>query len=252
MDEVQLMLDSGYEASHSLFGTLFFSKAGVILATNSLYLVGAVSLYGIFLFATRQTLIVSSRKIEFDIRNDILKKLLDLPQNFYSRYSSGEVYVRATEDVNKVRDYFGPVIMYSINTITRAGFVITMMYLVNKKLMFWALLPLPVISVFAYWFAGYIHRHSIIIQEQYSKLSGQAKETYASIRLLKAYNSLDNEQEKFEKLSNDYRWKKLRLDMIESIFHPTLNFLIGISLIIVIWKGGNMVMAGAITIGNIA
>lgn len=252
MDEVESLKDSNYDGADTLFTTLFSTEAGLILAENAGYLIGAVALYGIFLFATRQTLIVSSRKVEFDMRNEILEKLMKLPQRFYAKYSSGEIYVRATEDVNKVREYYGPVIMYSINTITRAGFVITMMYVVSKDLMIWALIPLPFISVFAYWITGYIHKHSIIIQEQYSELAGQAKETFSSIRLIKAYNRLDNEQKKFEIMSEAYRKKKLRLDMIESLFHPALNFLIGISLLIVIWKGGEMIIEGSLTVGNIA
>jgi len=118
--------------------------------------------------------------------------------------------------------------------------------------MIWALIPLPFISIFAYWITGYIHKHSIIIQEQYSELAGQAKETFSSIRLIKAYNRLENEQKKFETMSEAYRKKKLRLDMIESLFHPALNFLIGISLLIVIWKGGEMIIQGSLTVGNIA
>ncbi|MEP1150589.1 MAG: ABC transporter ATP-binding protein [Balneola sp.] len=252
MDEVEALKNANYEAADTLFATLFSSEAGLILAKNAGFLIGAVALYGVLLFATRQTLIVTSRKVEFDMRNEILEKLMKLPQRFYAKYSSGEIYVRATEDVNKVREYYGPVIMYSINTVTRAGFVITMMYIVSKDLMIWALLPLPFISIFAYWITGYIHKHSIIIQEQYSELAGQAKETFSSIRLIKAYNRLDNEQKKFEKMSEAYRKKKLRLDMIESLFHPALNFLIGISLMIVIWKGGEMIIEGALTVGNIA
>lgn len=252
IDRVENLSEQNYEVPDSLISTLFSSEVGKILGTNSLYLVGTVALYGVFLFLTRQTLIVSSRKVEFDMRNQIVEKLMALPQRFYEKYSQGEVYVRATEDVNKVREYYGPVIMYSINTVTRAGFVITMMYLVNKELMVWALLPLPLLSIFAYWITGFIHKHSIIIQEQYSKLAGQAKESFSSIRLIKAYNRLDNEQLKFDALSEDYRKKKLRLDLIESLFHPGLNFLIGISLIIVIWKGGNMIIEGTLTIGNIA
>lgn len=252
MDEVEALKEANYDGADTLFATLFSSDAGLILAENAGYLVGAVLLYGILLFATRQTLIVSSRKVEFDMRNEILEKLMKLPQRFYAQYSSGEIYVRATEDVNKVREYYGPVIMYSINTITRAGFVITMMYVVSKDLMVWALIPLPFISIFAYWITGYIHKHSIIIQEQYSELAGQAKETFSSIRLIKAYNRLDNEQKKFEAMSEQYRKKKLRLDMIESLFHPALNFMIGISLLIVIWKGGEMIIQGSLTVGNIA
>lgn len=252
IDEVEQLSQGDFQVPDNLIDTLFVSEVGQILALNSLYLLGTVILYGFFLFLTRQTLIVSSRKVEYDIRNDMIQKLMALPQSFYAKYAHGEVYVRATEDINKVREYYGPVIMYSINTVTRAGFVITMMYMVNAELMLWALLPLPLLSLFAYWITGYIHKHSIIIQEQYSKLAGQAKETFSSIRLIKAYNRLQSEQDKFEVLSEDYRKKKLRLDMIESLFHPGLNFLIGISLIIVIWKGGNMIIEGSLTVGNIA
>ena len=251
MDRVE-QLNAEQSEVLSLFDTLFNSVQGSILATNALYLVAAVCGYGFFLFLTRQTLIVASRKVEYDLRNDVLHALFSLPSVFYAKYTEGEVYVRATEDINKVREYFGPVIMYSINTITRAGFVIAMMYIVSRDLMVWALLPLPLLSLFAYWITGYIHKHSIIIQEQYSKLADQAKETFTSIRLVKAYNKRESEQRKFDALNEEYKEKKLRLDLIESLFHPGLNFLIGISLIIVIWKGGQMVIAEELSIGNIA
>ena len=251
MDRVE-QLNAEQSEVLSLFDTLFNSVQGSILATNALYLVAAVCGYGFFLFLTRQTLIVASRKVEYDLRNDVLHALFSLPSVFYAKYTEGEVYVRATEDINKVREYFGPVIMYSINTITRAGFVIAMMYIVSRDLMVWALLPLPLLSLFAYWITGYIHKHSIIIQEQYSKLADQAKETFTSIRLVKAYDKGESEQRKFDALNEEYKEKKLRLDLIESLFHPGLNFLIGISLIIVIWKGGQMVIAEELSIGNIA
>ncbi len=251
MDRVE-KLNAEQSEVLSLFDTLFNSVQGSILATNALYLVAAVFGYGFFLFLTRQTLIVASRKVEYDLRNDVLHALFSLPSVFYAKFTEGEVYVRATEDINKVREYFGPVIMYSINTITRAGFVIAMMYIVSRDLMVWALLPLPSLSLFAYWITGYIHKHSIIIQEQYSKLADQAKETFTSIRLVKAYNKGESEQRKFDALNEEYKEKKLRLDLIESLFHPGLNFLIGISLIIVIWMGGQMVIAEELSIGNIA
>jgi len=252
MDEVESLSDAGFQIPDSIVQTLFNTEASALLAQNSLMLIGTVVLYGILLFATRQTLIVTSRKVEFDIRNDIVKKLMDLPQRYFTENSSGEIYVRATEDVGKVRDYYGPVIMYSVNTVTRAGFVLAMMFIVNTELTFWALIPLPFISIFAYWITGYIHTHSTIIQEQYSKMAGRAKETFSAMRLIKSFNRIDHEQELFEVESEDYRKKKLRLDMIESMFHPGLNFLIGISLLIVIWKGGEMVIEGTITVGNIA
>jgi len=252
MDEVEMLGEEYVGEYDSLFQVLFSSEAGAILAYNSLLLIGTVALYGILLFATRQTLIVSSRKIEFDIRNKIMDKLLRLPQRYFAENTTGEIYTRATEDVARVREYFGPVLMYTINTITRAGFIITMMIIVNPQLTWWALLPLPFLSAFAYWVSGFINKYQLIIQEQYSRIAGKAQETFSSIRLIKAFNRTENEQEKFEVESDQYRRKKLKLDLIESLFHPTLNLLIGASILIVIWRGGLMVMEGLITIGNIA
>lgn len=252
MDRVEQLGTDQPDDFNSMTEILFSSEAGEILAYNSLLLVGTVLLYGILLFATRQTLIVSSRKIEFDIRNRVMDKLLMLPQRYFASNTSGEIYVRATEDIARVREYFGPVLMYTINTFTRAGFIITMMIIVNPTLTFWALLPLPFLSAFAYWVSGYINKYQVIIQEQYSRIAGKANETFSSIRLIKAYNRQDYEQQKFEKESDDYRVKKLRLDLVESLFHPTLNLLIGVSVVIVVWKGGMMVIDDAITIGNIA
>lgn len=244
--------DAEGEQYSNVFQLLFSSEAGAILAWNSFLLIGTVTLYGILLFATRQTLIVSSRKIEFDIRNDIMDKLLTLPQRYFSEHKTGEIYVRTSEDVARVREYFGPVYMYTVNTITRAGFIITMMMIVNPQLTWWALVPLPFLSAFAYWVSGFIHKYQMIIQEQYSNIAGRAQEAFSSIRLIKAFNREDYEQDRFEVESESYRNKKLKLDLVESLFHPALNLLIGVSVIIVIWQGGLMVIEGILTIGNIA
>ena len=252
MDEVELLVDDYSGEFTSVFQVLFSSEAGVVLAYNSLLLIGTVLMYGILLFATRQTLIVSSRKIEFDIRNRIIDKLFKLPQRYFASNKSGDVYVRATEDVARVRDYFGPVLMYTINTFTRAGFIITMMIIVNPELTFWALIPLPFLSAFAYWVSGFINKYQLIIQNQYSEVAGRAQESFNSIRLIKAFNREKYEQHRFEEISDSYRQKKLKLDMVESLFHPTLNLLIGASVVIVVWQGGLMVIDGVITVGNIA
>lgn len=252
MDEIEA-LGAEYDTVYdSVFNVLFSSEAGNILAVNSLLLIGTTSIYGLLLFATRQTLIVSSRKIEFDIRNRIMDKLMELPQRYFASNSTGEIYIRTTEDVARVREYFGPVLMYTINTITRAGLIITMMIIVNPQLTFWALAPLPFLSAFAYWVSGFINKYQLIIQEQYSRIAGKAQETFSSIRLIKAFNRKEYEQKRFEIESDEYRKKKLKLDLVESLFHPTLNLLIGASILIVIWKGGVMVIDGIITIGNIA
>ena len=236
----------------SIMNALFSSQVGAILAEKSLYIVGSAVAYGILLFLTRQTLIVTSRKIEFDLRNEIFNKLLKLSQHFYSQRDSSDIYTRSTEDVNKVREYFGPAFMYTINTMTRAGIIITIMTIVSAELTLWALIPLPFLTLMAYWISGYIHSHSTIIQEQYSEITNRAKEAFSSIRLIKAYNREEYEEELFEDESELYRQKKLRLDAIESLFHPLLNLLIGVSVIIVIWQGGVMVIEDRLTIGNIA
>ncbi|MCW9707390.1 ABC transporter ATP-binding protein [Aliifodinibius sp. 1BSP15-2V2] len=252
VDQVeQISAQRSVESLGNIINVLFSSEVSWLLAKNALLLVGAVILSGVLLFATRQTLIVASRKIEFDLRNDIFDKLLKLPQRFYSSYESGEVYVRATEDVSKVREYFGPAYMYTINTLTRAGFIITMMIIVSPELTLWALLPLPFLSAFAYWVSGYINDYSRIIQEQYSTIAGRAKESFSSIRLIKAYNREGYEQQRFNRESEIYRKKKLRLDLVESLFHPTLNLLIGLSIVIVVWKAGQLVIEGTLTVGNI-
>ncbi|MGM0547056.1 MAG: ABC transporter ATP-binding protein [Bacteroidota bacterium] len=252
VDEVSNVdVEKSPDSFDSIFEVLFNSSASWALAKNALFLVGAVLLSGLLLFATRQTLIVASRKIEFDLRNDIFDKLLKLPQRFYSNYDSGEVYVRATEDVSKVREYFGPAYMYTINTLTRMGFIITMMVIVSPELTLWALLPLPFLSAFAYWVSGYINDYSRIIQEQYSTIAGRAKESFSSIRLIKAYNREGYEAQRFEDESESYRKKKLRLDLVESLFHPTLNLLIGLSVVIVVWKAGELVIEDQLTVGNI-
>lgn len=252
MDRVEKLGEATTADFDSVFQILFSSEAGQILAYNSTLLIGTVALYGILLFATRQTLIVTSRNIEFDIRNLVLDKLMQLPQKYYITNKSGEIYVRATEDISKVREYFGPVLMYTINTVTRAGFILTMMIIVNPELTMWALIPLPFLSVYAYWISGFINKYQTIIQEQYSDIAGRAQEAFSSIRLIKAFNREEYEQKLFEKESESYRKKKLRLDLVESLFHPTLNLLIGVSVLIVIWQGGKMVIAEAITVGNIA
>src|SRR5690625_7936410 len=130
MDEVDLLRDQQI-GTDSLVDLLFSSEAGMILAYNSLLLIGTVILYGLLLFATRQTLVVSSRRIEFDIRNDIVRKLMTLPQRCFVDNNAGEIYVRTTEDVTRVREYFARVVMYTITSITPAAVFDTTVILVT-------------------------------------------------------------------------------------------------------------------------
>ncbi|AXJ01022.1 ATP-binding cassette, subfamily B [Cyclonatronum proteinivorum] len=252
IDKVEELSQENADAAVGVLDVLLSEEAGALLATNTAYLLLAVALYGILLYATRQTLIVTSRKIEFDMRNEIFDRIQQLPQSYYSQNKSGDIYVRATEDVQRVREYFGPAFMYTIQTISRAAIIITIMVLVNPVLTLWALLPLPVLTLFAYWVSGFIHKRSNEIQEQYASLAGRANEAFSSIRLIKAYAREDYEKGRFMKESETYRRRKLRLDVVESLFHPMLSLLIGLSIVLVIWQGGIMVTQGIITIGNIA
>lgn len=252
IDSVEELAEQPGPQATDIWEVLTSAEAGSLLATNTGYLMLAVALYGILLYATRQTLIVTSRKIEFDMRNEIFDRIQMLPQSYFSQNKSGDIYVRATEDVQRVREYFGPAFMYTIQTISRAAIIITIMVLVNPVLTLWALLPLPALTVFAYWVSGFIHKRSNEIQEQYASLAGRASETFSSIRLIKAYAREDYEKKRFMDESEKYRRRKLRLDVVESLFHPMLSLLIGLSIVLVIWQGGIMVINGIITIGNIA
>lgn len=231
---------------------LFNSDYTWTLLEYPAYLLLASLVYGYLLFATRQYLIVVSRRIEFDMRNEVFEHMQKLPQSYYARSNSGDVYVRATEDINRVRDYFGPAYMYTINTITRAGIIITIMFLVNVELTLWALLPLPLLSLVAYYVSTYINKRSTEIQEQYSRLASRAQEAFSSIRLIKAYVREDYESDRFKDESEAYRITKLKLGIVESLFFPLLNLLIGFSTLLVVWKGGILVIDGVLTVGNIA
>lgn len=252
IDAVQIIVTQSPTQFSSAFDALFDSTVGVDLALNAFLLIGAVILYGILLFLTRQTLIVTSRKIEYEIRDEIYHHLQKLPLEYFSTNKSGDIYVRTTEDVSRVREYFGPAFMYTINTLTRAGIIITIMFMVSRELTLWALIPLPFLSVVAYWISGYINRMSQEIQEQYSEVAGRAQEAFSSIRLIKAYVREAFESERFYQESEIYKKKKLKLSAIEALFFPLLTLMVGISVILVVWKGGVMVSEGLITVGNIA
>lgn len=236
----------------AVFEILFQSSFSIPLLINALKLVAAALLYGLLLFATRQTIIVSSRKIERDVRSALFEKLLALPKSFYTKHRIGDIYVRTSEDVNKLRMYYGPAVMYAANTVGRMGVIIFMMFWVNPTLSLWAMIPLPFLSFLAYFVSSYINKQSRVIQEHYAILAGRAQEAFSSIRLIKAYGREDYEQAMFENESESYKNKKLKLDLVESLFIPMLSFFIGLSVVIVLWKGGEMVIANELSVGNIA
>jgi ATP-binding cassette subfamily B protein len=208
-------------------------------------------LKGVFLFMVRQTLIVMSRHIEFDLKNEIYTHYQTLPLSFYRRHNTGDLMARISEDVSKVRMYVGPSIMYGINLITLFILVISYMVSVNAKLTFYVLLPLPVLSLSIYYVNNIIMKRSEALQAQLSSVSTFVQESFSGIRVVKAFVREREQLRHFINQSNDYRNKSLGLTLVDSLFYPFIVVLVGLSNILVVYIGGQEIMAGRLTPGNI-
>ncbi len=206
---------------------------------------------GIFLFFMRQTIILMSRHIEFDLKNEIYAHYQKLSLGFYRRNKTGDLMNRATEDVNRVRMYVGPAIMYTTNTIILSCIAIFCMFSVNSKLALYALLPLPVLVFIVYKVNTLINHKSERIQEQLSQLSSFVQERFSGIRIIKSYVRELQAQEVFEKESISYKNKSMNLVKVQALFYPTMLLLVGLSTILTVYIGGNQVIEGTITPGNI-
>ena len=213
---------------------------------------GVALMEGLFTFLMRQTIIVVSRLIEFDLKNDLYQHYQDLDTAFYKRNNTGDLMNRITEDVSRVRMYAGPAIMYSVNLFFTIAFAISAMLSINPKLTLYVLIPLPVLSFVIYYVNTLIEKVSTEIQGKLSDLTTQAQENYSGIRVVQAYNREENMQAHFEEESNLYKRKSLHLAKIDAIYFPAMNFLIGLSLIATIYFGGIQVGEGKLTAGNIA
>lgn len=209
-------------------------------------------LRGLFLFFMRQTIILMSRHIEFDMKNDIYQHYQELSLGFYRRNNTGDLMNRATEDVNRVRMYVGPAIMYTINTFVLSVLIIWSMFDVNSKLAIYCLLPLPFLVVIIYYVNTLIFKKSGKIQERLSDLSSFVQERFSGIRIIKSYVREDYTRNMFEIQSNDYKRDSMNLVKVSALFYPTMLLLIGLSTILTIYIGGIQVMNGSITAGNIA
>ncbi len=209
-------------------------------------------LKGIFLFLVRQTLIVMSRHIEFDLKNEIYQHYQTLPLSFYRRHNTGDLMARISEDVSKVRMYVGPSIMYGLNLITLFVMVISYMLSVSPHLTFYVLMPLPILSVSIFFVSNIINKRSEEIQRNLSMLSTNAQEAFSGIRVLKAYVQESFSTKQFENQSENYRNKSLNLIQVDSLFTPLIFLLVGLSNILCVYIGGQEVMAGRLTPGNIA
>jgi ATP-binding cassette subfamily B multidrug efflux pump len=209
-------------------------------------------LRGLFLFFMRQTIILMSRHIEYDMKNEIYSHYQRLSLAFYRRHNTGDLMNRVTEDVSRVRMYLGPGIMYSINTVILFILVIYAMVTVNLRLAIFSILPLPVLAVIIFYVNTIIEHRSEQIQKRLSGLSSFVQENFSGIRVIKSYVREGFVRQKFAAESEDYKTQSMAMAKVQAMFFPSMLLLIGLSNVITIYIGGVEVMKGNITAGNIA
>ena len=222
------------------------------LLINISIIIGTALISGFFTFLMRQAIINVSRYIEFDLKNEIFIQYQNLTQSFYKNNRTGDLMNRISEDVGKVRMYFGPAIMYGINTLALFIIVISCMLSVAPKLTFYTLLPLPVLSFLIYKLNKAIHFRSTIVQEMLSKLSSFTQEIFTGINIIKSYNLSSTILSNFNNLSNTTKDKNMSLVTLQAWFFPLMLLLIGVSNLIVILIGGSQYINGEIEIGILA
>ncbi|HKG06826.1 MAG TPA: ABC transporter ATP-binding protein [Pedobacter sp.] len=238
---------AGFERKEIIYDIFSYSLLYFGAIVLALYL-----LRGLFLFFMRQTIILMSRHIEFDMKNEIYGHYQQLSLGFYRRNNTGDLMNRATEDVNRVRMYVGPAIMYAINTAVLFLLVIYAMFSVNTTLAVFCLLPLPVLVITIYFVNTLINQKSEQIQEQLSKLSSFVQERFSGIRVIKSYVRETHTREVFAVESQGYKDNAMSLVKVQALFYPTMILLVGLSTILTIYVGGRQVINGSITPGNIA
>jgi ATP-binding cassette subfamily B protein len=209
-------------------------------------------LRGVFMFFMRQTIIVMSRLIEYDMKKEIFDKLLSLPVKFYKQNNTGDLMARMSEDVSHVRMYIGPAIMYAVNLLVMFIVVVYAMLKVDVKLTLYVLTPLPILSYAVYKISSVINRQSAAIQKKIAELSTYSQETFSGIRIIQAFAKEDNNFRKMQDLANEYRQLALKQVKTDSLFQPSITFLIGLSTLFTIYIGGIQAIDGKISTGNIA
>ena len=206
---------------------------------------------GVFRFFIRQTIIVVSREIEYDLRFDFWQKIQKLPLRYFQNNSTGNIMAHATNDINAVRMFIGPAVMYSIDTTIRLIMVIAIMISLDFGLTIYSLLPLPLLSILVYKVGKIIHEKYTLIQEKFSDLTTKAQENFSGIRVIKSYVREESEIGAFKKLSHEYLLRNMNMIKYQAIVQPILFLITGMSIIIVIWLGGYKVISKEINLGEI-
>ncbi len=246
--ETMKKMDQSDPESMKQLTQLVTEKVGYFL----LLIVVVAILRGVLMFLMRQTIIVMSRRIEFELKNELYKHYQFLSLAFYRRNNTGDLMNRISEDVGRVRMYIGPAIMYTINLLILFILItITMLY-VNVKLTLYVLAPLPFLSISIYFVSDLMNKKSELVQEQQSKLSTFVQEAFSGIRILKSFVKEESSSARFEKESEVYKEKNMELVRVNAFFFPLMLLLVGLSTLLTVYIGGQEVIAGRATTGNIA
>ena len=218
-----------------------------------IYSVAVVTVFlvkGIFQFLTRWIVIGISRDIEFDLRNDLFAHLEGLSYSFYQRNRTGDIMARATNDLNAVRNLLGPAIMYSANTVVFTVLAVSYMMKISPKLTLYAFLPLPIASIIIQYFGRQIHERFERIQAMFSDISARAQENFSGARVIRAYVQEEPEIAAFENANNEYIRRSLKLVRLMGMLWPTLELMLGIAIVVVLWLGGRQVVLGRMNVGD--
>jgi len=220
------------------------------LLTYALLLLAVAGAKGIFQFLTRWIVIGVSREIEFDLRNDLFQHLEGLSYSYYQRTRTGDIMARATNDLNAVRMLLGPAIMYSANTIVFTAGALAFMLSISPRLTFYAFLPLPVVSIVVQYFGRRIHERFERIQAMFSDISARAQENFSGVRVIRAYVQEEAEIAAFEASNQEYIARSLKLVRLMGMLWPTLETMLGLAIVLVLWLGGREVLQSRITVGE--
>ena len=222
------------------------------LITYALLIIGASLFAGVFRFLIRETIIVVSREIEYDLRYDFWDHIQKLPLRYFQNNSTGNIMAHATNDINAVRSFIGPAVMYSADTTVRLIMVISIMISLNPLLTLYSLIPLPFLSIWVYKIGKRIHEKFTLIQEKFSELTTKAQENFSGIRVIKSYVREENEIKVFKEHSLDYLNKNMGMIKYQAMLQPVLFLITGLSIILVIWIGGIKIINGTMNLGEVA
>ncbi|MFM7486671.1 MAG: ABC transporter ATP-binding protein [Cytophagales bacterium] len=248
VDNIKIYQSLQHSASQHNFFNVF--SEGIL--TYAMLILMMALLRGFFLYLVRQTLIVMSRHIEYDLKNEIFEQYQALPLSFYRKNNTGDLMNRISEDVGRVRMYLGPSIMYGLQLLTLFVILIPVMVSISAKLTIYALLPLPLLSISIFYVNNIIEHRSEMIQKSQSKLSTFVQEAFSGIRVIKSFTREHESVENFTQESNEYKRQSLKLTRVQSMFFPLIMSLIGLSTVFTVYAGSVEVINGALTFGNIA